>query len=809
MRKVVRCILGMLAVLSLATGCDSDPGTGTPPPPPPPEPNTISGTVSGPPSMSLAGTEVALCFISGGQCEPTSPNNKTLTLQEQGSSATYAFTDVPDGQYVLVAVKDSNANGTLDAGDYLGVHGSAQVAIPVRPPSKLAHITLARYTPPAASHIRGTVTAPRGGDVRDTLVVACFISAGQCDVNNAKTQVVSISGTGASGTYDFPRMAAGQYGLVAIKDVNGNNQFDNGDYEGVYTAGGLHASLVTPPAQGIDITLKVRGGEAPSSYPPLTPPPGVTFLRPSDFSSGTATVTFQGLAASERIAVIPVHASQALSVDGLSFNISTTGVAAQGLPLSSLAALPRADVAGPGDEALREEVLRHERHLDLLQKGLEDVEQLQRAGLRPLSARGTHRAQALDNCAGPYTVDAKTCPFWIARADGSQTRITATLKQVSANAYWFVQNEDLSEFSAAELQRLASDFESKVLPTDIQYFGNLTDADLNQKVIIVFSRLLGPQGMLGYVLPLDIFDDSEVYPQVGLHSNEGDIFYAATPSSLAGLSRERYFSVVMPSTMVHELKHLIASGRRITAGSAPEELWIEEGSAMAAQQLAGLGTQVAEVQAYARHALASPHGFRVVHARRPTNSQEGLSLYGYNFLLVWRAAQHKGHAQFWKAWTAGPGRGIANLEAHTGMAFSDLMMDWASALALDHTSLLPSYDYDSFNLRDGSWQLLGSAGLQSGVSGTARSMAYFVGRGTGSDASITLRVTNVAAPHAVLLRLPGALPWEAGGAPQPIHSGGLSGLVLQGIPPAWLAPAHPVDPRTVAPRLLGHAPRAP
>ena len=54
----------------------------------------------------------------------------------------------------------------------------------------------------------------------------------------------------------------------------------------------------------------------------------------------------------------------------------------------------------------------------------------------------------------------------------------------------------------------------------------------------------------------------------------------------------------MPSTMVHELKHLIATGRRILAGNDVEDLWIEEGSAMAAQQLAGMGTEVNEVEGY-------------------------------------------------------------------------------------------------------------------------------------------------------------------------------------------------------------------
>jgi hypothetical protein len=85
-----------------------------------------------------------------------------------------------------------------------------------------------------------------------------------------------------------------------------------------------------------------------------------------------------------------------------------------------------------------------------------------------------------------------------------------------------------------------------------------------------------------------------------------------------------------------------------------------------------------------------------------------------------------------------------------------------------------------------------------------------VGQGTGSDASITLRVNNDAAPHAVLLRLSGGSPWSAGLAPQrPLPSSGLSGLVLQALPGEWLAPASPVDLRALAPRLLGPVPQVP
>ncbi|WNG33033.1 hypothetical protein F0U61_04930 [Archangium violaceum] len=753
MRKVVQMLGGALLALGL-TACPGDDDDDKKPQ----DTDTISGTVTAPAGGSIIGTELAACFVVDGQCDTESPKTRLQLLQGSGTSATYKFDNMAAGQYLLIAIKDTNKNNELDSGDYVGFYGNSLGALPVKPPAKAINISMTVYTGGSSTGISGTVTAPAGGSISGTQLVACFVSNGACVASHTNTRQVTLSGSGSNATYSFDTLAAGEYTLVAYKDINSNGQVDNGDYEGFYTTNGTSATPISSPAQGANIFMKVRGSGGTT-----TPPAGVTFLRPSDFSGGSATVTLQGLSSTERVAVIPVHASQTLTVDGLRYTLNTSGVVSQSVTDSDAVALPRADLAPSVPHTGDEKTAHHDAHLAQLSKGLRDVETLRRAGAQTLGAKGTVRSQALDNCAAPYTVGSKTCSFWI-NNNGSQTRITATLRHSSANAYWFVQNEDASEFTSSELQSLANDFESKVVPIDNRYFGNFADVDNNQKILIVFSRLLGPQGLLGYVMPLDLFDDSEAYPATGTHSNEGDIFYAATPSTLgSAYPRTNYFSTVMPSTMVHELKHLIATGRRLTADNLPEELWIEEGSAMAAQQLAGLGTQVGEIQPYTRYAMAAPQNYRVVHESRPSSQDEGLGIYGYNYLFIWRAAQAVGHDTFWKNWTGGPGKGISNLEVHTGKPFSELMLDWAAALALDHSNLIAGYDYDTFSLRDSSFVKLGYSTLQSGVSGTARSMAYHVGRGTGSNASINIQVSNSANPYAVVLRLPGALPWSPSG----------------------------------------------
>ena len=605
-------------------------------------------------------------------------------------------------------------------------------------------------TPPPAASLAGTVLALQGGDIRDAYVYLCEPGDdGECFAE------VHITQGGASAPFSFEEVPGGQYEIWAWQDLNGSTAPDEGDAFGCHGQSEQSCASVSAPKAGLTVQLQRVGGGNPGENPGGTPP-GVTFLRPSDFTNGVASVTLPKLGAGERVAVIPVHASQDLNQAGLEYSLSVSGVAGQAAELGAQGA---AELQTEGeDEHL------HDEHLERLAEGQALAQRLLDAGVQPLS-QGDLRTQAYDTCPAPQL--GQQCGFWI-NAGGEQMPVTATVQHVSENAYWFVQNEDLADFSQSELQALAQTFEEVVVPTDTRYFGSFSDVDQNGKIVIVFSHLLAPAGVYGYVSPVDFFPDAEAFPQLGVHSNEGDIFYAATPGSL-DLPRDAYMQALMPATMVHELKHLIATGTRLTAGKALEELWIEEGSAQAAQELAQLG----DSQGYAAYALAAPEAYRVVYGERP-DGEAGQGIYGYNFLFLWRVAEKVGHDVFWKAWTAGPTSGVANLEAHTGEAFPELMLDWATTLMFDHTGKLEGYDYQGINLRDGSWEPLGYGALGN-LSGTAGSMAYFVGKGTGEDVTVSVRSSGAA--YVAVVRFTGDLPWGARSGGEEPTGDTLSGTV--------------------------------
>jgi serine protease len=94
---------------------------------------TLSGMVSAPSGGDVVDTVVAACFPQGNSCDPN--RSSSITVQQSGPSATFTLPNLPSGQYYVIAAKDVNGSGALDAGDYYGVYtADGQNAAPVSPP---------------------------------------------------------------------------------------------------------------------------------------------------------------------------------------------------------------------------------------------------------------------------------------------------------------------------------------------------------------------------------------------------------------------------------------------------------------------------------------------------------------------------------------------------------------------------------------------------------------------------------------------------------------------------------------------------
>lgn len=493
------------------------------------------------------------------------------------------------------------------------------------------------------------------------------------------------------------------------------------------------------------------------TVPPVNPGPTnpaatkITLLRPENFSSGSASVTLPQVGVGESVAVIPVHASQQGEA-AMDYRIAAQGLSARSFEASQ--GLARSSV-----QRARQAALKENPELRYLAQQTRRVNLGLKRGVRPLDQ--TLGAQALgSNCPTPYSVGSTSCDFYVQQdlrsSTAPQVLVNATLLFETASAYFFVDDSYASQFTQEDFIRLGKDLEDGVMPVVNRYFGKIRDVDNNGKITIVLSNL----NAYGYVNPYDLFADGSI-SGTG-RSNEGDIFYATVPEFSPSGNTEAYFTIDMPSTLVHELKHLAATSVRTENPNGQlEDVWFEEASAVAAEELSPYGSKLTQyAQGQAAESLKNPQAFRIVDDD-PNSGPERSSYYGYNFLHLWRLAERVGHDTFWKSWTAGPEIGIANIEKNMPPnlgAFADSMLDFSMALLFDHTGLVKGFDYQKINLRDSTWAKIGYQPLGTQVSGSTRSVAYYVGKGTGSDVTLNLSSSSTA-PYAIVVRYTGQLPY--------------------------------------------------
>ena len=328
----------------------------------------FAGTVGAPPGGDVFGTFVIACFLEAGQCNSNSPNTVGVQINTSGAAANFSLPTVAPGTYILVAQKDVGPNNAYgDAGDYLGFYTlDGQSQAQVSPPTGGLYIQMSAIgggapppPPPTSLDLSGTVTAPPGGDVAQTEVVACFLEAGQneCNVQSPNTKSVIISTAGQAGSFSITGLAAGQYLVVAFKD-------NSVGCDGTYPS----CNAVTPPQTGLSIQLVQD-----TSTPPDTGGAGTisgTLVFPGSLGETSSGVRPKGALTQEvrdqlaQIEVKPAprtpsrrlipgevivkfkaektQAQQTLSVQGLSLQRSQ----AAGLPRTALYRAPGLDEQG-------------------------------------------------------------------------------------------------------------------------------------------------------------------------------------------------------------------------------------------------------------------------------------------------------------------------------------------------------------------------------------------------------------------------------------------------------------------------------
>lgn len=133
MRRLIYHALILGGLLGLLVGC-GEIGMGG---------SSISGTVTAPAGVNVAGTTVFACYNAAAGCDRLGES----TLTQSGSSAPYSLGSLPQGSYAVIAIKTSSVNGEPGTGDLYGYFGRNEGPPRlVTPPQANVNIELLAFT---------------------------------------------------------------------------------------------------------------------------------------------------------------------------------------------------------------------------------------------------------------------------------------------------------------------------------------------------------------------------------------------------------------------------------------------------------------------------------------------------------------------------------------------------------------------------------------------------------------------------------------------------------------------------------------
>lgn len=235
----------------------------------------VSGTVFAVSGGDLQGANVIACLLENDTC---SDSRSVVQAVAGGLSAKYQLTNLEAGEsYLMLAWKDLNASGDVDAGDELGVYTKAGKPALVAPPAAGIDLRMAKFSgdldallaqaedntaiapaaPPAPASsgltISGRVQPKAGGSTQATLVIAGVFVGDKLDSKNAQGAKLD-----SSGAFRIVNLEKRRYALFAWRDVDGDAAISAKDEFGVYASSG-RVALVTPPLMGVTLQLKSAG----------------------------------------------------------------------------------------------------------------------------------------------------------------------------------------------------------------------------------------------------------------------------------------------------------------------------------------------------------------------------------------------------------------------------------------------------------------------------------------------------------------------------------------------------------------------
>lgn len=273
----------------------------------------------------------------------------------------------------------------------------------------------------------------------------------------------------------------------------------------------------------------------------------------------------------------------------------------------------------------------------------------------------------------------------------SYSAITATLRYTGTHTLIYVDDATpAGNLPPADLNTLGNRFDQTDYGIDVAAFGQPSDVDENDKVVILLSPVVNAMTTWNdgsYIGGFFNAIDLDIWYNIAGTSNHGEFFYAIVPDPDGDFSIPHSIAATvasLQSIFAHEFQHMINTGQRyILQGdlnSPDEQLWFNEGLSHLAENLCGYDDQnEARVGLYL-HGQAHT-GISLVQG--PATLAER----GAAYLFCRYLADRWPGAAFTRSLIGGPAAGPANVAQATGASFAQLFKDWAAAIYLDDRDL--------------------------------------------------------------------------------------------------------------------------
>jgi hypothetical protein len=175
--------------------------------------------------------------------------------------------------------------------------------------------------------------------------------------------------------------------------------------------------------------------------------------------------------------------------------------------------------------------------------------------------------------------------------------VTATVRALKSNVAIYVDNTAPAGLDSAQLDTLATTFETRLYPADTAAFGRESDIDTNSVVMVLMTPTVNKLvttsacNSTGFVAGFFFGADIDPAFRNDSRSNKGEVFYSVVADPLGTLSCPHSTTSVqrlVPVTFIHEFQHMISFNQHVLVrGGDAEVLWLNEGFSHYAEELGG------------------------------------------------------------------------------------------------------------------------------------------------------------------------------------------------------------------------------